>query len=65
MKQSLTITSLALLIGLNVLTGFFGVEISDANFTQWIETGGTIVLGMVAWYGRKRAGGINWFGRRT
>lgn len=63
-NQSLTISSLAALVVLNLLTQVFGIEISDANFTQFIETGGTIVLGLVAWYGRWRKGDVNILGRR-
>ena len=64
LNQSLTISSLAVMILLNLLTQVFGIEIGDANFTEFINTGGTIMFGLVAWYGRVRKGDITILGRR-
>lgn len=61
--QSVTITSLALMLLTNVLV-LFGVEISDESLTHFLQTGITIVLGITAWWGRVRIGGINWLGKR-
>ena len=63
-NQSVTISALATMIAVNILADVFGIEIHDETFTQWIQTSITIVLGIVAWWGRKRAGGVNWLGRR-
>lgn len=63
-KESLTISALATMLAVNILVGVFGVEISDESFTNFLQTMMTIVLGIVAWIGRVRAGGIDWLGRR-
>ena len=63
-KESLTISSLLAMLVVNVLVDVFGVQVSDENFTQFLQTGTTIVLGLIAWYGRVRLGDVNLFGVR-
>ena len=63
-KESLTISSLLAMLVVNVLVDVFGVQVSDENFTQFLQTGTTIVLGLIALYGRVRLGDVNLFGVR-
>jgi len=41
-----------------------GIKIGAEQLNDFVQTGGTIILGLIAWYGRWRAGDVKWFGAR-
>ena len=61
--MSITISSIILLIVLKILQ-WMGVKIGPDELNAFVQTGGTIILGIIAWYGRWRKGDVTWFGAR-
>ena len=61
--MSITIPSIIILIIIKLLD-WAGIKIGAEQLNEFIQTGGTIILGLTAWYGRWRAGDVKWFGGR-
>ena len=61
--MSLTISSIAIIIVLKIFE-WMGIKIGAEQLNDFVQTGGTIILGLIAWYGRWRAGDVKWFGAR-
>ena len=59
--MSITIPAIAMMIVLQVFT-WIGIEIGSAELNNFVQTGGKIILGFIAWYGRWRKGDVKWFG---
>ena len=61
--MSLTISSLIGILALKILE-WMGVKIGPEQLNEFIQTGGTIILGIIAWWGRFRKKDIKWWGGR-
>ena len=61
--MSITISALIIIIVLKVLD-WMGIKIGAEELNQFIQTGGTIIFGLIAWWGRWRKGDVTWFGAR-
>lgn len=61
--MSITIPAIAIMIILKVLE-WMGIKIGADQLNEFIQTGGTIIFGLIAWWGHWRRGDVRWFGGR-